>query len=350
MSFFKELNVLYWTNSIYNSTQENIDCAMDVSFNTPFVDNARNYVCAIERLEVSGNGIPYYDVDTDPLAVDIADTGSSNIYKTSRIYLRSGGTDLPSTVQTWTLTGRYYSLQDIITKLNQIGSYDTNNMDPCAFAGSTINDSVGVWSLDNSGAIQFQLRTSIPNSNFEDDLCFAFDSQILASIFGLPRKPENPFDYSVNYGQYDSSGRYQLFKTKYSRIDAGQIPSIIQLRSNLPFESDQINTAKSNIATDFALVANSNIGTNYNFVRKDDSGVKYFQNTISSYSWSFGTGGIIIYNPNEKRWLNFNAPTPIIQMRFWVEYVLNNSTTGTMVQLPPGCKFSIKVGFYLKDK
>ncbi len=347
--FFKDLDVTYWTNSIYNADDADMDAVMEETLETPLVDNALNYVCAIERLEISGNGIPYYDVSLD----DDKLTNAMDPRPYTQIQLRWSAA--PGIVQaTWTLQSRYYTLQDLIQELTNIG--ETGNFMDAPHQ----NDDIGTWSLGSGGTIDFTLSVNaVQNLGFLwDNVYFLFTSETLASIFGLPADPPVIVGYGTTYGMgdfCDSAGGYK-FRTKYSRIDAGNIPSIIQVRTNLPFESDQVNSARTNIATDFALAAASSIS--YNYIVPTNiyphpttigANINYPSPVIGNYGWSFNNGGVILYNPNERRWLNFSAPTPVTAIRIWVEYVLNDGETVRIVPLPKGCKFSIKLGFYKKE-
>lgn len=352
MSFFKDLNVTYWTNTLYNDSDIDINATMEESFNNPLIDVASNYVCAIERMEISGNAIPFYDVDTDismntngqnnvkTTNVDVGDgTSDSVIYTNIYINFGSGAAiDVINAVYVYTVVGKFYSLQDLITYL-QLHGDSTSNPN-----GGV--DTYGKFSLGSDGCIIYQLYENF-DYYFNYSSCIQFDSPTLASIFGLPLRNTIAHLWFGTYSQFSFDLWPQQFKTKYSRIDAGNIPSTIQLGSNLPFESDQVNTAKTNIATDFALAYSSTNSTSYQFETENQYG--YRKNIINGYSWSFNNGGMIIYNPNERRWLNFSAPTPISQIRLSVLYITNDGTS-TQVKLPPGCKFSIKIGFYKKEK
>lgn len=350
---FKDLNVSYYTNTIYNDSLENIDCVMDNNFNQPVLDNAKNYVCAIERLEVSSNAIPFYDVDNDPdsLTQILLVYGT---YQSSKIYFCTNNTNIGFAATFWELRGIYYSLQHIIDDLN---AYDLREHGyPDAVTGEI--QPLVVWYLDGGGCINAQITRSrffgamSVAQNFQNS-GFVFDSNILASIFGLPRIPTTLLAYHNLYSQHDLTNTYLHFKTKYSRIDAGRIPGIIQIRTNLPFESDQVNSAKFNIATDFNIIQGTSTSTGYNLKNQTITRATTltFNSLVpvgSSTAWSFNTGGMIIYNPNERRWLNFSTPIPIYSIRLWVEYVTFDGTI-TQLLLPPGCKFSIKLGFYMKE-
>lgn len=342
MSFFKDLNVTYWTNTLYNDSDININATMEESFNNPLIDVASNYVCAIERMEISSNAIPFYDADTDPdnsfIDIDIGDNRTDRVYYTNIYINLSNDVDILHATHVYKVIGKFYSLQDLITYL-QLSAVNT-------LSGIDLN---GKFSLGSDGTIMYQCYENF-NSSFIYSNCIQFSSRILASIFGLPTNNIIGEEWYSTYSQSDFSLYPQIFKTKYSRIDAGNIPSTIQIGSNLPFESDQVNTAKVNIATDFALAFSASNSTNYNLVPATAVNNNNSQkNIITGYGWSFNNGGMIIYNPNERRWLNFSAPTPISQIRLSVLYITNDGISHQVV-LPKGCKFSIKIGFYKKEK
>ena len=358
MSYFKDLRVCYYTNTIYNDQLDAINAEMDESYNQPIIDNANNYVCAIERLEVSSNALPFYDVQSDPEAKTSIVHGQTTKYVTISMF-DSGEDDASFGTLKWNLYGTYFSLQHLIDDLNEY----TLNFYYTTFDG--IKQQAIYFSLDAGGCICVQILNSFINAsitgfNFAFSK-FIFSSSILASIFGLPkpiitnRLIESTLDYYTKYSQYDGSGEYLKFKTRTSRIDAGNIPAIIQVRTSLPLESDQINTAKFNIATDFSLTQASSVSTSYTLdkntpvtdVPEITPKLSYI-NKVNGMGWNFNVGGMILYQPNERRWLNFNSSSPIFNIRIWIEYVTQDGTIAK-VKLPYGCKFSIKLGFYQKE-
>lgn len=359
MAFFKDLSVTYWSNSIYNASNNSIDAEMNEDYNQPILDSAGNYVCAIERLEVSGNNLPFYDVNTDPESLqEFAISGLP--YKRSTIYLVDDTLDIDSGLTiVFHLSGTYYSLQHILDELNEFNLIN----DPIISDTEPPTQSI-YWFLDSGGCIGVQILNSSPNDwisnlNF-GKVGFYFDSNILASIMGLPKVADVTISdktYYSKYSQYDVSHQYMRFKTKSSRIDAGIIPSLIQIRTNLPLESDQSGSARYNIATDFSLIQGSSASSSYatqNLQIAYEAGLDTpatFNALVpvsGGTSWSFNVGGMILYVPNERRWLNFNSMSAIYSVRIWVEYVLSNGTVAKL-QIPPGGKFSIKLGFYMKN-
>lgn len=351
MSFFKSIAVSYYTDSVYNSGTDLIKAEISRNFDQALVDVASNYVCAVERLEISSNAIPFYSVPDDPYSAPNSDYNQED-YNRINIYWR-GGVNNNVVVTNCFISGIYYSLADLI--------YDMNLSFKVAQGGDSLQFTDGTWSLDRSGCIVFEL---ISNSTYGASLSgyiLTTSSPTLSSIFGIPYYTLNPTITATEwwslYSQMDyayiaSNGlKGQRFKTKYSRIDTGNIPALIQLRSNLPLESDQVNQGKNNIVTDFSLTGASTVSQNYlTTATLINANVwpAYYNDQDASYGWGVNTNGMIVYVPNERRWLNFTAPTSVFNIDIWAEYVLNDGTS-YQIMLPTGCKFSIKLGLYLRD-
>lgn len=352
-SFFKNIAVTYYTAQIYNSTLEDMKAEIDEQFSSPLLDAASNYVCAVERMELSGNNIFFYSVDQDEDG-RVYDK-SIQRYSTQIHFLSS---DLKSSYYDLYLYGGYASLGSLIDALNNW----KNRQDDSGNTGDWF-----VFTLTGDGKIRITIDTLQTDSRWGKDLIISFDSDRLASIFGLPAQPTgNCSDWFIKYSEltwFDNLA----FQTKSSRVDCGIIPTLLQLRSTLPFESDQVSNAKANIVTDFNIVPGSGADFSpYDAQRFNEKTAELedmltvidkekteFQVEAFKYSAiSQGVGGMLIYTPNERRWLNFSAPIPIYYIRMWVEIIKNDpdeQDSFTQYKIPPGGKFSIKLGFYLRD-
>jgi len=356
MSFFKNIAVTYWTSQIYNDGLEDIEASIEEIFSTPLIDSASNYVCAVERMELSGNGIFFYDSETD------ADATYQNLFDAYGSQINVIDTD-GAIVYTYVVFGSFHNLVDLLEYLNDWGAHVYSNGDSLL--------PQWIWKLNSGGKICIDIQNNkkpsgnIPVQNemyfgSEAGLMLQFDSEIIASIFGLPQNPigsgYNSDSWYKTFSNITPAGRYR-FQTKTSRLDVGIVPTMIQLRSNLPFESDQVSQTKTNIVTDFNIVAETNAGVNYTYVEDPQemgeangafSGTNYVTEP-SSTSNNVGMGSMIVYNPPERRWLNFSAPVPIYTVRLWAEIIYNNPDESRRVVIPPGGKFSIKLGFYLRQ-
>ena len=359
-SFFKNIAVTYWTAQIYNDTDEDMRAEIDEEFTSPLVDAASNYVCSVERMELSGNNIFFYDTSN----LNTYNVALSSVYPCSFIYFLDEDYDTSNTAYTMSIYSNYSSLGSLIESMNSWKRFPD------------FHNNTGEWlnfSLSSDGKIRVILQNEyitiddegkdpeVYSSNFwrfnrTNGIVMAFSDPKLASIFGLPHtidaiKYPNPkiwFEAFSNLTPYLD----MCFETKSSRVDCGNIPTMLQLRSTMPFESDQVSSTKTNIVTDFNIVANSDanfvltpkgttIGTNLT--------VKQNLDYLASDAIGMGMGSMIIYTPNERRWLNFSAPLPIYNVRLWVELISNDPDETNVYYIPPGGKFSIKLGLYLRD-
>jgi len=326
-SYFKDLNVCYWQGATYNNTNENKQAMIDIDLGLPLLDEASNYVCAVERLELSGNNIAYYDSEQDTFLYP-GDAGNNTVMILGLALNRN----IPEVEIS--VLGKFFSLPDLIQELNKKLVEANNN---------TFR-----FSLEMSGAISCNIIGN--RATYFPNLALAFKGTNLAKIFGLPEDPI--LEYNNANGWYNhyrnlSSTDYR-FITRASRLDCGYIPSLILLRSNLPLESDQTDNSKVNIVTDFSITAGSDVAASYNLATVQVNGTRVAYNPGSGYSWSINGGGTIVYIPNERRWLNFSAPIPIYNIRLWIDIVYNDSSTKTYY-LPPGGVFRVKFGFYQRE-
>ncbi len=346
-SFFKNIAVTYWTAQIYNSTLEGKQAVIDEEFSSPLVDAASNYVCAVERMELSGNNIFFYNVDTDPQREE---DNSGRNYVT--IYFMNSDLSTATAPYTLYLYGSYYSLGSLIDSLNYWCQIDDESLDLVPNPAPWLK-----FSLTADGKIRVFLDSSKTFNKFGqniDGLVIAFSSNQLASIWGLPADLTSlgltPQTWYSTYSGYTPYGA-QCFETLTSRIDCGIIPTMVHLRSSLPFESDQVSSAKTNIVTDFNIVPGSSAG--YQIVTSDNTTVNdnltLAMTQVKGTDLNLGCGGMLIYTPLERRWLNFSAPIAIYTIRLWVELIYNDPDTTLLYNIPPGGKFSIKLGLYLRD-
>jgi hypothetical protein len=346
-SFFKNIAVTYWTAQIYNNTEEDMRAEIDEEFSSPLVDAASNYVCAVERMELSGNNIFFYNVNTDTDA-NLDTDGRKYVC----IYFLNSDMSTVTAPYTLYLYGSYYSLGSLIDSLNYWCQVDDESL--------LLVPNPAPWlkfSLTGDGKIRVYLDSTLTTNKFGQNangLVIAFSSAQLASIWGLPEDltflgltPKTWFDTYSGYTPYDT----QCFETLTSRIDCGIIPTMVHLRSSLPFESDQVSSAKTNIVTDFNIVPGSSSG--YQITSGTNTtvspGLALPMMQLKNSDLSLGCGGMLIYTPMERRWLNFSAPIAIYNIRLWIELIFNDPDTTLVYNIPPGGKFSIKLGLYLRD-
>src|SRR5688572_11969035 len=261
-SFFKNIAVTYWTAQIYNDTTTNMRCEIDEEFTSPLVDAASNYVCSVERMELSGNNIFFYDCESD--TENLINPAISTTKKCSLIYFCDSSLDRNATIYTMCIYGSYSSLGSLVDSLNYWKRQADENTHTLEWM---------LFSVTTDGKIRMVIQTPyIPIIGDDEEtvehtfghpasgIVLMFSSSTLASIFGLPQTVSGDEDDAETWFNSYSDLTYYgdlCFQNKSSRIDCGIIPTMIQLRSTLPFESDQVSSTKTNIVTDFNIVANS---------------------------------------------------------------------------------------------
>lgn len=354
MSYPGNIAVTYWSEQVYNDTTEDILASFETSLEIPLVRQASKYVCAIERMELSSGCIPFYEVDDDPDASEINvltllpenfHEYLQNEHKIKAVWIYILGENFKDIFVSIPIFGRYYGLAPLIESINN------------ELIRQKVGDKYGFY-LEPGGQISVSYLKDVSEADEQyafPNIALSFSSDILASIFGLPTEPVQLFerseDWYFNYSEWTPFGPNK-FMTKTSRIDCGQIPSLVLLRSNLPLQSDQSGQAKVNIVTDFNIVGSYSSSSTTDFIVQTDESkpinLMHYDDFRSGFgsTWTNNSNGMIIYTPAERRWLNFSAPVPIVSIRFWIEYVTNDGTR-VEAMIPPGGKFSLKLGLYL---
>lgn len=285
MSDYNNIKVFYWTNTITNSDSfDDLEATLDENFNNYLVQRMDDYVLTVERFEVHLNNVPYYK--------------AQETFEQIKIYdgvLINPGDEL----QVIDVTFNSFSLSDTISKLNSL-ILDIPNA-----PGNYINIDNGVFRLTNEGIVEFEKSTV-------NDLQILFPDY-LNRILGLEFQNQDP--------------TAAIIRSPIPRWDCGDSFQKIRISSNLPVYSDVVGQGRNNTLTD--LSADISISAS-----KDGS-------------YSYTPRGRLIYNPQQRRYLNFTSPAPLNSLRITAEYVdIDNNSFP--IQLRRGCSFSLKLGFWLK--
>lgn len=267
-------------------------------YNHPIVEKASDYLIAIERLEISLNGIPFYDAAPHP-------QGSPPLSGHEVIYVRSRVANVAATSQTLTLN--CYSLTHLLTYLNSLSFIDPN-----------LGDAISLtFTVDKDGFIILRLL----------DRTFAF------LYFEFPRRLNQILGIS---NDIQLPGNFQAISS-YPRMDCGDDLDHLILVSNLPTVSDAIGNAKVHVLTDFAPPTAYSTSQQYN-------------NDVALVESGF-TGNIrqkAIYYPNERRYLELIGDFPINNIDMQMLY-RNTDNDLKEVVIPFGGCFEVKLGFFLKQ-
>jgi len=301
MSNFSRLKPFYVSLGV-----RNVPTAVDYNFaidpdnyklalvNTEFaleiVEKASDFLVAIERLELTLNGIPFYD---------------GNLAETITIKSR---TDASSSPVIFNITS--WSLSDLLGKLSALEFTDPNDGTKFAITHAINEDGIIVISL---------------GSNRTFDTIEVRYPRILNCILGM----------STN--RQVSGGAFNQAETLYPRTDVGDNLDHIIIQTSLPTNSDSLGNAKMQILTDLSIPSNYSNSLSYG---SDGSLIR------SAFSTNLRQR--VIYTPTERRFLELLGDFPITNIQVQVFYK-NVSGDIVPVTLPLGGSFEMKLGFYLRQ-
>lgn len=283
---FNRLEVKYWTRSITANTDTGeLPARIIQSFDRSLLDKANEWVCAVERLSVNLNTVPF-----------VAEGEQMYFYNV----------DINTAIPTTVIEIAYplFSLVGLIEYLKE-------ENESLLFTDYEFH-------LDRDGIV------TIHNPVF-DTLQFYMSSG-LSNILGFPQT-----------SNVIGLNELEIVSTS-PRFDCGDPLQGIQLLSNLPLVSDQVGQDRTNILTDFD--APQNLSTSSTFYDVVDAGT-----TGPPPAWNFQQRQKIHYFPPTRRYLNIISDAPInylILDCLWVD----PEGKVTPIILPIGGTFSIKLGFY----
>lgn len=273
------------------SPDSTINAEVNETYNVPVVDKASNYLVAIERLEVSLNGIPFYNAE-DNEQITLQDVAGFN-------------PDI-----TVALLENAFSLSHLLEILNKL-------IYPNPGDGGFTDLSV-VWSLTSDGFVTLEVLET-------------FD----VVTFILPRRLQCILGISIAVQPLGNAETKA--KSLYPRIDMGDELDHLILKTNLPCFSDTIGNVKTQVLTDFC------VPTKYgNSLTYGPAG------SVVDASIQTNIRQKAVYVPTERRYLELVGDFPITQLTIACEYV-DNIHTRHSIPLPFGGSFEIKIGFYLKS-
>ena len=279
-------NVKYWTKTISNQTLVSAEARIEQYFNKSIIDKSSEWVCAVERFSLNLNGIPAYEnVNTDQLTLFDNNTAGAN----------SIVVDLPDSATT---------LPDFIFKIN--ASLATN--------GTNVR-----FRMDREGYLRFD-----GGDMSTHDLSVIFTREELHVLFDI-----HPDQREV----------LNTIKSRTPRLDTFDQVKYIQLTTNLPLVSDSLGQIRTNVLTDFVPLNPMSVSVLQHHIQQDQ---------LANTSFSYPPRQRLIYTPKVRRFLNLNSDVPLVHITVDANFI-DQAGEAQPVILPPGCEFSIKLGFHLKQ-
>ncbi len=319
MSNLGRIHPKYVTLSLVNdgtNGSETVDAVIDQYYNSDIIDKCSNYVCAVERLEISLNAIPFYDNEQPSL---------EGVEEKIEIYSLALADD--NTVVTGSLQMQWkaYSLQNLFDTIYNVNIPLGMDLASQSLLGYTIRLKL---SIDSTGYIFIEIETvGQPDGggglNFHD-IRIKFPAY-LNYIFGFSERQQD-------FANFNNQNYMQSY---FPRFDLGDDLNHIVIVTNLPTISDQVGTAIQLCLTDFAPQTVYDTSLSYNNGRLINNGV------------TLNTRQRAIYNPNERRYLDMISNIALRSLLVKAYYV-NAFGENKIIKLPIGGTFNIKLGFYNK--
>ena len=279
-----------------STTPDNtINATIKEQYNAPIVDKASDFLVAVERMELSLNGVPFYD------------GGEQN---PETILVRSRR-NLNLTYETDPLTTSSFSLSHLFELLNQVNFEDPYDASEFKCTFSVTRDGFIVVTLIDTNFNNIQLE--------------------------FPRRLNMILGISTANQFIDPIKPWTETESSYPRIDLGDDLDHIILVSSLPTNADSLGNVHFPVLTDFSSPS------------EYSNSLTYAENgTLVKAGFSTNIRQKVIYTPNERRYLELIGDFPIKDVEI-TAYYLSVDNIVKHVVLPIGAGFEIKLGFYLKQ-
>jgi len=295
-----------YTYDVLTTPDNTIYAKCASQYNQPLLEKASDFLVAVERMELTLNGIPFYDANEQPREV---------------ITIRSRR-DAGSEIDSAALTDNAYSLTHLFDILNAFQLTDPYDL-------STFKCN---YSINKDG---FILVSLLDNKTFNDvEIHFPRRLNMILGI-STAQQYQVPLPYTAINQPYTECA------SLFPRTDMGDDLDHIVLQTNLPTNSDSAGNAKIPILTDFS--SPSNYGNS----------LAYGTNgTLVKAGFSSNIRQRVIYTPTERRYLELIGDFPVQDLTIEALYVSANYEQLQVtknIPLPIGGSFEIKLGFYLRQ-
>lgn len=282
-------------NNVYSpdtTADKFILATAQTQFNAPILEKASDFLVAVERMELSLNGIPFYDAGQDPAFEQIVIVSRSMAVAPTQ-------TDVDVNA---------YSLSHLFEVLNALDYTDPNT------------------------STRFRIVYSISKDGF-----------IIVSLLDGRTFTDVEIQFPRRLNMILGISTAQQFATKtecnslYPRVDLGDDLDHIIIQTNLPTNSDALGNVHLQVLTDFSSPSEYSNSLNYGA-----------NGTLIRSGFTTNLRQKLIYTPSERRYLELIGDFPVNNVKLEAFYV-NTDQIIKNVPLPIGGLFEIKLGFYLKQ-
>lgn len=291
----------------------NVNCRIEKVYRRPLLNQADEWVCAVERLEVPINAIPYFRTFTAVWEVAPVGTGGAVV-----------NMQIPDT----------FGLPDLVAEMR----FAYQSLNPALGGpGFPVTDLAGtpattdMFRLGINPAGFFTLSFNAALSGFQN---FTMPADVLARL-GLT----TTFNARKPFGVVDDFVP-PIWQSATPRWDMGDDLDRLELVTTLPTTSDKADESTTQILTDFSVP--SLVGTNVDRLANPQNDFE-LGTAESSTTWS--PRQRVIYTPTERRFINMRTSVPINDLTLTLQYRSPDNTVRP-VPLPTGGSFTVKLGFW----
>lgn len=307
--------VIYWTGQVYNDSADSVDAVITEQFNSALVEKCTDYVLAVERFEVNLNGVPFYDIDQNETITFTYDLA---------------GIAQPPVVLNLNTMRDTYSMLQLIDGINRL-ILDDGTMHS-GEATQTATTFTMALNIDDFGFVYFSWDLMTGANSVAPVVPVAVTNMVI-TLGPVVNQCLGLEDGDLDEVNDPDTGYYY---SRYPRFDTGDLCEHVRLVSNLMLISDTSGQAKTNIVTDVAAISS--------YVTSHDG----LPVNGGATNFSFSQRQKLVYQPTQRRWLNFAAPVALTYISIWAEYVRPDGES-VMIKLPRGAMFAIKLGFYYRQ-
>ena len=375
MTFYRDINTKYFTKQIANlSKLEDLETVRIVDgtytstvdprkqyqsalieqrFKSPLLESGKEWLCAVERFEVSLNGIPFYDNEQE-----VGFVGTPNLYgpvagKIHVVNVVAGVVAAPIP-----LLRKAYSLPDLILAINEAidAAYENGHLPPhlplpTGIAGTTglefalLPDGKVSYTVNEAGAIGFPQNWAETRYLHIPPLMLGILGILISDLKGAGTNAGQipPIDPPIPAPGISAVWR-SIAVSREPRWDCGSFADHIRIYSNIGTNSDNVNNAQANIITDLSIASSEQFNSSLTF---NTDPITDFKHSLDGSS--FAPRQKAVYAPARLRWVNIDDPSPMIDITINARYVLTDGVTEKDILLPVGCVFGMKIAFYSRS-
>ncbi len=289
-----------------------INCVIEETYRRPLLNQANEYIVAVERMEVPLNGVPFMDA----FQMTFVDS--------------QGPAGVPD--QFVMFVNRSYSLVGLVKRIEL--AWQLLQPRPFRETELAFQNRPGAVNRFEAGLQDFLVGVD-PAGFFQMHFNGGLET---TNSLNVPNLVQARLGLRSTYGPQVEVP--DIWESATPRWDMGDNLHRLQLKTTLPTVSDRVGESTSGIITDFSipsLVAGS--------TTRHPADQNSFELDWSQTTSQWSPRQRLIYTPVERRFLNLRSSIPINDITLSLQYVTPEGLVRP-VELPEGGSFSVKLGFW----